>query len=235
MDAGTLLGRRAEDGGCRTEREGDPESEDSALERRAVDAQPVGRRSLCFVVTLLAGGIAAVAAVADGSLSVTGGQVGPLVGVLGMGVVGMAVSSDDDDGIAALTEKVERAREGEPVSFETDRDDGLGELAAAVDGLVDELDDCRREREVREHEQRLEEYREYTEDILDAIDDVFYVFDERGRIQRWNDSLPEVTGYTDAEIESMHGTEFFSADDHEQVAEATATVFETGKDRRVDA
>jgi len=91
------------------------------------------------------------------------------------------------------------------------------------------------QRELREREQRLEEYREYTENILDAIDDVFYVFDETGRIQRWNDSLREVTGYTDAEIESMYGTEFFPADEHEQVAEATATVFETGEDRRVDA
>ena len=91
------------------------------------------------------------------------------------------------------------------------------------------------QRELLQREQRLEEYKEYTEDILDAIDDVFYVFDETGSIQRWNDSLAEVTGYTDDEIESMHGTEFFPEHVHETVLEAIPAVFESGEDRRVDA
>ncbi|WP_436925374.1 PAS domain S-box protein [Halosimplex amylolyticum] len=88
---------------------------------------------------------------------------------------------------------------------------------------------------LREREQRLEEYREYTEDILDAIDDVFYVFDDAGQIKRWNESFCEVTGYTDAEIESMHGTDFFPESEHGQIAEAIATVFTTGEDGRVEA
>ncbi|MFC7197019.1 PAS domain S-box protein [Halosimplex aquaticum] len=91
------------------------------------------------------------------------------------------------------------------------------------------------ERELREREQRLEEYKEYTEDILDAIDDVFYVFDDAGEIKRWNESFAEVTGYTDAEIESMHGTEFFPESEHAQIAEAIASVFATGDDGRVEA
>ncbi|WP_459193528.1 PAS domain S-box protein [Halosimplex sp. J119] len=91
------------------------------------------------------------------------------------------------------------------------------------------------ERELREREQRLEEYREYTEDILDAIDDVFYVFDDAGKIQRWNESFAELTGYDDAEIESMHGTDFFPESEHARVVEAIATVFSTGEDGRVEA
>ncbi|WP_415379601.1 PAS domain S-box protein [Halosimplex sp. TS25] len=88
---------------------------------------------------------------------------------------------------------------------------------------------------LHEREQRLEEYREYTEDILDAIDDVFYVFDDAGRIKRWNESFCEVTGYTDAEIESMHGTDFFPESEHGAIAEAIASVFSTGEDGRVEA
>ncbi|WP_436908273.1 PAS domain S-box protein [Halosimplex marinum] len=91
------------------------------------------------------------------------------------------------------------------------------------------------ERRLQETNERLEQYREYTEAILDAIDDVFYVFDDAGRIQRWNDSLNEVTGYDDAEIDEMHGTEFFPESEHERIAEAIAAVFRTGADRRVDA
>ena len=89
--------------------------------------------------------------------------------------------------------------------------------------------------ELLEREQRLEEYKEYTEDILDAIDDVFYVFDDTGSIQRWNDSLVDVTGYTDEDIESMHGTDFFPEHVHDTVLEAIPAVFASGEDRRVDA
>lgn len=39
-------------------------------------------------------------------------------------------------------------------------------------------------RELRERERELERYVEYTDDVLDAIDDVFYVADEEGYLQR---------------------------------------------------
>ncbi|QLH76503.1 PAS domain S-box protein [Halosimplex rubrum] len=90
------------------------------------------------------------------------------------------------------------------------------------------------EKKLRDRERRLQEYREYTEDILDAIDDVFYVFDGTGAIQRWNDAVAEVSGYDDAEIAEMHGTDFFPEYAHERVAEAIGSVFEGGEDR-VDA
>ncbi|ELZ28795.1 PAS sensor protein [Halosimplex carlsbadense 2-9-1] len=90
------------------------------------------------------------------------------------------------------------------------------------------------EEKLRERERHLQEYREYTEDVLDAIDDVFYVFDETGAIQRWNDTVTEVTGYDDAEIAEMHGTDFFPEHAHGRVVEAIATVFDGGEER-VDA
>jgi len=90
------------------------------------------------------------------------------------------------------------------------------------------------EEKLRERERRLQEYREYTEDILDAIDDVFYVLDDTGAIQRWNDTVAEVTGYDDEAIAEMHGTDFFPERAQERVAEAIGSVFEGGE-RRVDA
>ncbi len=87
------------------------------------------------------------------------------------------------------------------------------------------------ELERRRREQRLERYKEYTDDILDAIDDVFYVLDEEGAVQRWNDSLSDVTGYTDAEIAEMYGPDFFDEEHAGDIAAAIEEVFETGSTR----
>jgi PAS domain S-box-containing protein len=87
------------------------------------------------------------------------------------------------------------------------------------------------ERKEREHE--LRQYKEYTDGVLNAVDDVFYILDENGDLARWNESLPEVTGYADAEIESMHALEFFGDDDddRQRIADAIREGFETGGTR----
>ena len=87
------------------------------------------------------------------------------------------------------------------------------------------------ELERQRHHGELERFKEYTDDVLDAIDDVFYVVDEGGELQRWNGSIERVTGYTDDEIGRMHALEFFEADDRETVANAIRTAFETGRTR----
>ncbi|RDI72412.1 PAS domain S-box protein [Halopelagius longus] len=91
-------------------------------------------------------------------------------------------------------------------------------------GMLVVQDDTER----RRYERRLEQYREYTNRILDAIDDVFYVLDADGNLQRWNRSVCEVTGYSDAEIASMHALDVFAEDQQETIANAIAEVLETG-------
>ncbi|WP_123624067.1 ATP-binding protein [Halorubrum sp. CSM-61] len=76
--------------------------------------------------------------------------------------------------------------------------------------------------------ERIERQRQYTDDVLDALDDVFYVVDENGVLKRWNDSLPNVTGYSDEEIAAMAATDFFREEDRESVAAAIRDGFETG-------
>nr|WP_160049104.1 PAS domain S-box protein [Natrialba sp. INN-245] len=87
------------------------------------------------------------------------------------------------------------------------------------------------ERALRERERQLEEYREYTDDILNAIDDVFYVLDSAGKLKRWNHRLCEVAGYSDEEIASMHALEFFEEREHEAIANAIQTGFDAGSAR----
>jgi PAS domain S-box-containing protein len=76
--------------------------------------------------------------------------------------------------------------------------------------------------------ERLERHQRYTDEVLDAIDDVFYVLDESGNVRRWNESLREVTGYAPDEIASMHTTDFFGEDDQDAIRAAVRTAFETG-------
>ncbi|WP_424017239.1 PAS domain-containing protein [Halorientalis pallida] len=82
-----------------------------------------------------------------------------------------------------------------------------------------------------EKERELERYKEFTDDILDAIDDVFYALDRDGNLTRWNESLPAVTGYDDAEIASMHATDFFTEADRPDIEAAIDDVSETGRTR----
>ncbi|GCF13970.1 hypothetical protein Harman_19050 [Haloarcula mannanilytica] len=84
------------------------------------------------------------------------------------------------------------------------------------------------ELERQQREQRLERYKEYTDDMLDAIDDVFYVLDSDGRFRRWNQSLLDVTGYSAAEVAGAHGTEFFPEEHRDLVTAAIESVFEDG-------
>ena len=83
--------------------------------------------------------------------------------------------------------------------------------------------------ERRERERDLAEYREFTDDILDAVDDVFYILGPDGRLRRWNETLPEVTGYTDAELGEMHATDFFPEEHQHRAVAAIETVLETGQ------
>ena len=103
----------------------------------------------------------------------------------------------------------------------------------AVTGIVAVMEDITerkaQERRLRERERELERYQEFTEEILDAVDDVFYVLDAADRLDRWNSALSEVTGYSDAEIESMHAMDFFPPEDRDRIADAIESVLETGE------
>jgi len=75
--------------------------------------------------------------------------------------------------------------------------------------------------DVTEREQgrrELERYQEHTGQLLNAIDDLFFALGEEGRLQRWNDRVPEVTGYSDGEIEGMSAFDFVPEEERERVA-----------------
>jgi len=87
----------------------------------------------------------------------------------------------------------------------------------------------------RERQRRLSEERAFTESVFAALPDVFYAFDEQGNFLRWNDRLPEVTGYDDDELRSMHPVELVAAEDRPSVVDAITRVFEEDTTVTVEA
>ncbi|MEF8974470.1 MAG: PAS domain-containing sensor histidine kinase, partial [Haloarcula sp.] len=92
-------------------------------------------------------------------------------------------------------------------------------LSVHAAGALDRLD----------RDRRLREEREFIDQALDTLDDLFYVVERDGDLRRWNARIPEVTGYSDAEIEDMAVPDLFPADERETLREAVARVLEHGQ------
>ena len=82
--------------------------------------------------------------------------------------------------------------------------------------------------EARRSARNLERHSTYTDALLDALDDVFYVIGSDGSFVRWNESLPEVSGYSDAEIERMNARDFFVEEDIPVIETSMERGFEEG-------
>ncbi|MCU4926750.1 ATP-binding protein [Halobacteria archaeon AArc-dxtr1] len=99
------------------------------------------------------------------------------------------------------------------------RNDVLRQTQIELEDTVDRLEQAN---------YRLERYQKYTNDMLNGIDDLFYVLDVSGSLQRWNETLCEVSGYSDVEIASMSAQDFFDEPSQQTIANAVEEGFEMG-------
>jgi PAS domain S-box-containing protein len=83
--------------------------------------------------------------------------------------------------------------------------------------------------EKRERQRELEEERRFTQQALDTMEDLFYVIDVDGSLRRWNERVPEVTGYAESELSDMQATELFPEDERETIAEGIETTLTRGR------
>jgi len=143
---------------------------------------------------------------------------------------------DHDLARAALENVIERKRSVGPTQMRLRRVDGetrhvqvstavgrfLGEdIGQAV--VVDVTP-------LREVQQALRSERQFVEEALDTLQDVFYVVDADGGLQRWNEAATEVTGYDDAELSEMDVTALFSEADAPRILASMAAVLDEGSD-----
>jgi len=74
----------------------------------------------------------------------------------------------------------------------------------------------------------LRKERDFTELLLDTLDDVFYLVGPDRTLERWNESLKTVTGYTDEELAGMDALDLFEGTDRRRIREAIAGTLESG-------
>ena len=164
----------------------------------------------------------------DAYAELTGYEPDELVGEHASLVVDEATIQQSKEVIAA-TDEEQPAMETELQTASGDRVPVEGTFATLqTDDDREEIGVVRDITERKQRERRLTRYKEFTDEILDAIDDIFYLLDGDGTLQRWNETLPAVTGYSDAELESTATLEFFDADGREKLEDAIADGFETG-------
>lgn len=66
------------------------------------------------------------------------------------------------------------------------------------------------------------------QNFIQALPSVFYLFDEDGKMQIWNNLLENVTGFTHDEIQNMHPLDFFEGKEKEVVKDHIQKVLEQG-------
>ncbi|MFA6102507.1 MAG: PAS domain S-box protein [Victivallaceae bacterium] len=81
----------------------------------------------------------------------------------------------------------------------------------------------------KQTENALAEANKLNENTINAIDDIFYVFDCNGILLRWNQACNRVSGYSDAELSSKKISEFFAGEDVARIAEAVKKMWTEDK------
>ncbi len=70
---------------------------------------------------------------------------------------------------------------------------------------------------------------QFSEAILESMPGILYFYDEHGKFLRWNRNFEQVSGYSGAEIATMHPLQFFTGEDRRRVKRRIAKVFESGE------
>jgi PAS domain S-box-containing protein len=100
------------------------------------------------------------------------------------------------------------------------------------DGEVVRVVGFSREVTARKHrEEELAEERAINEQSLDALDDIYYLIGPDGDLRRWNQTVVEVTGYSDEELAALDVYELFDADGAARVGRAIESVLDEGSER----
>ena len=83
----------------------------------------------------------------------------------------------------------------------------------------------------KEQRRALEEQRAYVEDVLNSLEDLFYVITPDWSLRQWNEQVVDVTGYSDEEIAEMTALEFIAPEDVPTVEAAIGRAIESGSSR----
>jgi PAS domain S-box-containing protein len=94
---------------------------------------------------------------------------------------------------------------------------------SGVSEIVRDITERRTAEAVAERERR------FAHSLLEAMPNIFYLYDASGRFLRWNDNFERVSGCTAQELASMHPLDFFAEEDKALLSARIAEVFELGE------
>jgi PAS domain S-box-containing protein len=97
--------------------------------------------------------------------------------------------------------------------------DEIGQLIGGFNELLATL---------RQRDSILSRERQLSNDIINALPVMLGLFDASGRCLRWNQLFKDVTGYSDSDVQTMQGLDFFSGEDQQHIASAMQQVFRDG-------
>jgi len=109
------------------------------------------------------------------------------------------------------------------------QDKEIALLEEAVADVSFALDNLAREEERRRAEERAHHERAFSDTMLDAMPGILYFYDLSGRFLRWNRNFERVSGYSAAEIGTMHPLDFFRPEDRPLVEARIGEVFTAGE------
>jgi PAS domain S-box-containing protein len=67
--------------------------------------------------------------------------------------------------------------------------------------------------------------KEISESIINGLPGIFYLFDSKGKMQRWNKNFEIVSGYSSEEIAKMHPTDFIDKGEHAKYKSRMEAIF----------
>ncbi len=86
-----------------------------------------------------------------------------------------------------------------------------------------------RQAERKQAEANLVAEKNFIDSAIDSFPGVFYLFDENGRLLRWNRNLEIVSGYSDEDIQKMNPLDFFAGEEKKLAEDAIKEVFLKGE------
>ncbi|HBD07904.1 MAG TPA: hypothetical protein DCZ69_06550, partial [Syntrophobacteraceae bacterium] len=133
--------------------------------------------------------------------------------------------------------KMAAALDGEPLRFEWEslRADGepfAAELAlnrVEMGGAVFLQAICRDITERKRAEEAVARERTFSEDIINSLPGIFYMYDDKGKLVRWNKKHEEATGYSSEEMLGRYVLDWFSEEHKQYILSQVQSVFAEGE------
>ncbi|MBT8358523.1 MAG: PAS domain-containing protein, partial [Deltaproteobacteria bacterium] len=105
----------------------------------------------------------------------------------------------------------------------------IAKLQAKLATLKKEVEENKKSFELLQAEQL------FSEKVLDSLPGMFYLYDENGKLIRWNKNHETLTGFTAAELPKRKILDWFAGEDKKRITTEINEVFKTGNRREVEA